>query len=104
MRYFVYLEPLSDLARPYILAEVTRDTEDDGRFREWSAAAALAGASARVLLREELMETANGRDALRAWDAHDDHEFDSDSERMANPIQHEGEAIPSVGRHLRLVT
>ena len=103
MRYFILFRPASEGVRPYILAEVVRETSDDGRYREWSAAAGLAGEHCEILTRNELLERSDGARALMAWETLDDRQFDVDTQRIVEQIEiAEREAVMS-GRHLRVV-
>ena len=77
-RYFVLLRGSTD-GPPFVVAEVVREHDDDGRYREISLAAALAGTNAMIFTPEELEESAFGRAALRRWQAGNDSFFDLDT-------------------------
>jgi hypothetical protein len=103
MRYFVYHRPDTTDVRPYILAEVVRESFDAGQYREWSAAASLAGERCEVLTREELLQRPDGARALLSWERRDDRQFDVDTRRVLETIESEEALANAAGRHLRLV-
>jgi hypothetical protein len=77
MRYYVLC--FSDYAdvSPHIIAEVVRDGPADDRGT--TLAAALAGERAVIATRAELSADPVGREALEAWDSHDDTEFNKET-------------------------
>jgi hypothetical protein len=85
MRYFV-LAP-GDGVAAHIVAEVVRESFDDGSFREVSLASALCGEGSRIVKSEELMNDALGRRALAAWVRGNDMEFDHETERILARIR-----------------
>jgi hypothetical protein len=103
MRYFVYHRPDTTDVRPHILAEVVRESFDDGRYREFSAAANVAGERCEVLTRYELMQRPDGARALLAWESLDDRQFDTDTRRILETLEREDALANAPGRHLRVV-
>jgi hypothetical protein len=84
MRFYV-LSP-SDVSGivPHIIAEVVREGGID-EDRLTTLASALSGARSEILTRDELLETAERRTALRAWEARDDTVHDDETEQLARP-------------------
>jgi hypothetical protein len=103
VRYFVFHRPDTTDVHPHILAEVVRESFDDGRFREWSAAANIAGDRCEVLTRGELEQRPDGVRALLAWETRDDRQFDRDTRRILETIEREEALASENGPHLRLV-
>lgn len=64
MRYFVTV-PTED--GPAIIAELLRESFDDGAFRDSSLAANLAGPTAQILTDDELRARADGEALLQEW-------------------------------------
>ena len=80
---------------PYVLAEVVREPSDDGRFREMSLAANLAGPLASILTEQELRAMDGGTTALARWRKGDDNTFALDT--MAEELISEGWWRPGAG-------
>jgi hypothetical protein len=103
VRYFVYYKPDTADVRPHIIAEVVRETSDDGRFREWSVAASIAGNHCEILTRDELLQRPEGVRALVAWENLDDRQYDIDTRRHLDTIEREEASAGEPGPYLRLV-
>jgi len=73
-RYYVVL-PGQGTSDPYVIAEVVREPLDDGAHRELSLAGNLAGFSAEILTKEELLAAKGGFGALERWRAGNDNSF-----------------------------
>jgi hypothetical protein len=83
-RYYVVLQAAPDAA-PYVVGEVVRELDDDGRYREASLAANIAGPQALICTEEELGMTEVGRSLLRRWKAGNDHSFHLDTLSLVLP-------------------
>jgi hypothetical protein len=77
-RYFVVLTNSGSLG-PYVIAEVVRELGDDGRSRDVSLAANLAGPFASIMTERELCADAEGRAAMHRWRNGRDFDFHLDS-------------------------
>lgn len=83
-RYYVVLQSAAD-GEPYVVGEVVREHDDDGRYREVSLAANIAGPRALICTEEELQKTELGRSLQRRWRAGNDRSFDLDTLRLVLP-------------------
>jgi hypothetical protein len=91
-RYFVVLNGTRSGVL-YVVAEVIREPSDDGRDREMSLAANLAGSHAIIVTEEELRQLPSGRVALEHWRSGNDNSFvldtlahDFDLSQMRGPV------------------
>jgi hypothetical protein len=100
MRYYV-VSPGGPGIEAHIVAEVVRDRFDQGEFRDSSYASALAGDESAVLLPEEVMSDAVGRQALLRWNTRDDGAFDAETGQILSEVPARG--ARSKG-HLTLVS
>lgn len=80
MRYFVLCYSNYEGVSPHIIAEVVHDAVDEDRTT--TLASALAGDHAVIMTRAELLADSAGREALAAWEAGDDDEYDHETDAL----------------------
>jgi hypothetical protein len=85
MRYYVLCYSDFEGIAPHIIAEVVRDGADDDR--RTSIASALAGERAVVATRSELLADPVAREALEAWEARNDAEYDRETRAILGDEQ-----------------
>jgi hypothetical protein len=97
MRYYVVCPSPFPAIEPHIIAEVVQDPIlDPSADRRLSFAGALAGDTAIIATRDELLAHPVGVRALEAWDRDDDREFDRETRLL--------EAAEDDDKRLHLVT
>ncbi len=100
MRYYVLCFSQAAEIAPFIVAEVVRDSWDAETAREDSLAGAIAGPRAIIATSDELGADPAGRQALEAWNARDDSEFERETTALSRDEDVEWPELRLVTEHV----